>query len=632
VFDIAVDGHPFNIDWEPDAFGVARMRRETIPLLRQQADQSVAPGEASLNPEGFWRRNMESWHHGAGQAHRDRLDSDPYRFHQSYGVDIWTKYELGPLFSTARKRTSSDNNVQVIAVNGVMHIVDGSDTYYTANPTAGTPTFTAMSIRAGEAANSIANNTSGQPICTDGATLYVIFTDGIHTATGSTSGTAAHYADDPAGKHYSCIGFAKGRLMAAADNKIYNVIAGGAAPAALFTHSNPNARWTAFADGNTMIYAAATGISSGEVYKIPIKSDASGLDTPSPAMPALPPGEYVLSMRGGLGFLALGTSRGVRICAADTAGNLFVGPLIPTQRPGSRPSDPYCPVYGLCYGSPSFLYATDNLLTSQYLGTNGAGLVKLDLAQEVNLLPPYASDLLVNQGGSGIPTTVEVIPSGSGAGILVFAVANQGFYVQGTSYVIAGALDTGFVTFALPDKKIPIQVDAEVRITSPATIALGVAIDGTGTTYSGGDTFPTVATYTSADMNPETSLLGAPVNAAQMRRMEWRITLGSDGTGLPTLRHLGWRAEPCADGGLRIWVPVLTYETIEVNGTEVTFDPEVLLAALDALRRERTPVPYQHGKVTETVILEDYEQRSHHETVDGYETNGTILLQLKKVA
>ena len=61
-YPVALGGRGFLLDLASEQF-----RAESIPLLRQQADQSEQPGEGSVNPEDLWRRMASTWRLGAGQ-------------------------------------------------------------------------------------------------------------------------------------------------------------------------------------------------------------------------------------------------------------------------------------------------------------------------------------------------------------------------------------------------------------------------------------------------------------------------------------------------------------------------------------------------------------------------------------
>lgn len=622
-YEVALNGRPYNIDWEADAFGVAKLRRETIPLLRQQADQSAAPGEASLNPEGFWRRVWDSWHHGMGQSHRDRPDSDPYRFRYSKGIDCWTKYELKLLNDVVRVRSSTNPNIVLINVGGAyLYITDGTDVYWTSDSL---PPFTwhAASIRAGETAATLNASGGTRALASDGSTVYCVFTDGIHsTAAGASVST--HYADNPASA-YRCLGFVKGRLMAGAGASIYNIVAAGAAPAALYTHPSSACKWSGFAEGPTHIYAAGGTPGHAVVMKMAMKADGSGLDVPSDASVALPAGEGISCIFGAVGLIFIGTTAGWRVCEPDANGNLTIGPPIPIVSPGS--STPIAPL--AMAARDRFVFVGD----SQSNGAGGAGLGRGDLSEFIApLAPAYNSDIFTTQPGAADVTAIDVY-----ADALVFAApsATGGVYMQDNftpTYVDEGTIDFGITSFGLPDNKIPISIDTQYNLFyTGLSHTSKLALDGMGPGF--GDVFETVAAHAHGDTATETSLIGAPIDGAAAKHFEIQETLAtSSTTHTPKITRETLKIEPAADGGRRLWVPVLLYERLVVDGAEVAQDPAAELAYIDALRRARTPAPYQEGKETLTVILEDYEYRAHHRTGDGYETNGTALLQLKEVA
>ena len=63
IYPLALDGIGFLVDDKQEG----EWHDESIPVLRQQFDQSSSPSENSLNPEALWRRSVDSWHKGAGQ-------------------------------------------------------------------------------------------------------------------------------------------------------------------------------------------------------------------------------------------------------------------------------------------------------------------------------------------------------------------------------------------------------------------------------------------------------------------------------------------------------------------------------------------------------------------------------------
>jgi hypothetical protein len=130
VLPCAINGRPYLC--EPT------YKRETLPVIRQQADTGEAPGEHSLNPQGLWRRSRETFHHGAGQVFCDAKDSDEARFRASKGIDPWTRGELSLLNKTVKVWSSANTNLALLALNGslgtYLYIADGNELYWNEQP------------------------------------------------------------------------------------------------------------------------------------------------------------------------------------------------------------------------------------------------------------------------------------------------------------------------------------------------------------------------------------------------------------------------------------------------------------------------------------------------------------------
>jgi hypothetical protein len=100
VAQVAIAGHGYII--EPSKYS-----RVTVPLRRESTDQSVVPGEQSLNTSSAWRRSQNNWFLGAGQEYLDNLfafvsvyvhsgeePSVRTRFWRSKGVNPWVEGAL----------------------------------------------------------------------------------------------------------------------------------------------------------------------------------------------------------------------------------------------------------------------------------------------------------------------------------------------------------------------------------------------------------------------------------------------------------------------------------------------------------------------------------------------------------
>ena len=99
---------PVELNGETYAIDTTMYRRTTVPVSRQQRDNSREPGENTLDTTGAWVRSQTDWSYGAGQLYLDNEDSDRRRFYSSLGVDIWTKGEITLLSDTEDTSPSTD--------------------------------------------------------------------------------------------------------------------------------------------------------------------------------------------------------------------------------------------------------------------------------------------------------------------------------------------------------------------------------------------------------------------------------------------------------------------------------------------------------------------------------------------
>lgn len=187
---VAIAGHPYIID-------PAKYQRVTVPLRRESTDESVEPGEQTLNTGGAWRRSQDNWFLGAGQAYLDNRfafvsvyvhsGEDPSvrtRFWRSKGVNPWNEGALSLLPMQEKKATIGAGGL-CCTVGPYLYMWDGTNLKYTANPSVATPTFTTVTAPGGGSWPTVTSMT------TDGTNLYLALgTHGIASTVGG-SGSAA---------------------------------------------------------------------------------------------------------------------------------------------------------------------------------------------------------------------------------------------------------------------------------------------------------------------------------------------------------------------------------------------------------------------------------------------------------
>lgn len=643
LYDCALNGRPYMLDLNSNAF-----MHETVPLIRNQADQSSSPSEETINPEDLWRRSQDTWHDGAGQAYVDRADSDPARYFTSKGVDPWSKWHLSLLNDTTKIAAITGPNPILLTAGDFLYVIDdtsvrftnsvssassvpvwvgsgehGSATYTVGDvvrptvdngflyecTTAGTagvteptwPTTPSNTVADGAVVwTCLAGSTavtfttvSGlaggiQAATTDGYTVYIATSTGLFTtARGDPTATTPG-----SNQNFTLLRYVKGRLMAAGTtttSPTYSIFDAGTSATALMTHGNPDFTWVDFAEGQLVIYAAGYSGDKSIIYRISVTPDGSALSAPIVAA-ELPDGEIVRSLDGYLGFLMIGSDKGVRFATAESSGNLTLGSLIPSDNPVLcfEPQDRFC-WYGL----------------TNYDSTS-TGLGRLDLsALTAANTPAYASDLMTT--GQGAVTSIVTFQESR-----VFAVAGLGVYQETSSALPSGTLETGEITYRLPDDKVAMFVD--VRSTGTVTVELS----------ADGGPYTTIGTGTSV-----------PIGAVRAERFGLRITLTSD-VGV-SAELLSWtlRAYPTATTVRVITVPLLLHETLDLhNGDKGKCDPVVELAAVDAIRSSHNVVTWQEGASAYDVIVDDYQWRpyslmSQDSGFKGWQ--GTLVVKLKEM-
>lgn len=580
LFDMSVNGRTYM--WDMKYVAEGQFARDSIALLKDQQDTGTF-GEQSLNPAEFPRRAHDSWHKGAGQTHVDRPESDPLRFRSSKGMNVWEKWKLSLLPDVSQQTSSAQTNLAVLTAGSYLYEVDGQQVYHR-SAIDGARTSSVIHVAEGA--------TTVQSITTDGYYVYAALgTNGVHRTVRGAA-TSSHYSDLQA----ELLGYAKGRLMAAIDNVLYNITASGAAPAALFTHPNTDWTWVGFADGRNVIYSAGYSGDKSFIYKTSVKADGTALDIPTVAG-TLPDGEIVRAIHGYLTFLLIGTDKGVRFAVQDDNGDLTIGALIETGAVR-------------CFeGQDRFVwFGWDN-----YDATS-TGLGRLDLTVLNGSAPSYASDLMATGQGS-------VLSVCTFAEKRVFAVSGLGIYAEDTDLVASGTLDTGFITFGIPDTKVAQTVDIR---TEPLAGSVAVSISADG------GTFTSLGTHGTAGST--SSVIPAAQTVGETIELRWASSRSStDTTTGPVITRTTLEANPAPGRGQFVTYPILLHHKVTTaNGSTHTYNPRTEREALDAMEAAGRPVTVQTGEGAETVTLEDHRWIAKGYTPDRTAIEGTFLARFKR--
>ena len=465
-YDCAIGGLPFFLAISNDR----QYKRQTAPYKKEQFDNSREPGEQSLT--GWWIRSQSSFHRGQGITFFDPSAGEEvdYRFKDSQGVDVWTKGQVTLLkkVNAGHVTAASTQKLRSIRYNNTDAVLslDGYDVD--------------KILSDGTAVDFIDYNTGTDDpvfsICDDGTTAYWVTNDldsGTNkghvykkalTATSATADTLMFNINSylfTDGK--VVMDWVKGRIILAADNKVYELTPSTSSlPTPIFTHPNTSYTFTSIAESGAAIYVAGYSGVQSSIYKFTL-STAGAITSLSSAVVAaeMPRGEIIYSMKYYLGYMLIGTSKGVRAATVSVDdGSISYGPLIVETAQ---------PVYDFAFRD-RFVWAT--------AGVNAnAGLIRLDLGEQISPLRfAYANDVFTS-------TTTNTTTSCAFLGTsnrIVFTAATSFHFVESlTEYVTDGYLQTGFIRYGTLEPKNFKRVRARGDYSSGGMIISPVASDNT---------------------------------------------------------------------------------------------------------------------------------------------------------
>ena len=458
-YDVAIGGEPFFMvptDQNP-------YQRETAPYRKDQFDNGKEPGEQSLT--GWWIRSQSSFHVGSGIKFYDPStgETSPYRFADSQGVDVWTKGQVTLL------KEMDENHETLTAVTGTDH--QHANQHVRPIQYGGT---NAVLLHDGYDVDKIVpgaspvhfidyNSGSAEPvyaICDDGVYAYWVTNavaggaNKIHMykkllTDNTTTIPSPMFTATGVVIVYAAMEFVKDRIVLCVNNAVYEISPNASAlPAAVYTNPNVNYHYTSIAASGPAIYTAGhSGIYSTIQKYTLITSGATAGQMPTLSQAAvaaeLPSGEIVEKIYYYLGYMLIGTSKGVRVSTInDQDGSLAYGPLI---------FESSQPVYDFACRD-RFAWCASGI------GSVDAGLIRIDLGQNILDEPlrfAYANDLQVAQTTTHFTTGVSFIGATNRLAFCTeFEVTNGAIYTESATVLrTSGYLTTGAIRYGTLEPK-----------------------------------------------------------------------------------------------------------------------------------------------------------------------------------
>ena len=547
-YDFAIGGIPFLAGiTEKDPY-----IRSTAQFRKNQFDSLRDPGEQSLST--WWLRSQSSFHTGAGinfydpfaNPYSPTLGSNSYRYDKSLGVETFDTEGQVTLLNRPNltQTTTSATEIFSVQVSGADRILvhDGAAIKLTDGTTSGMTT-----LSSGVSSTIYAS-------CSDGTKAYYI--DAAHIVSVPLTGGSTSAVRNISGTVTSAkMAYVKERLIVGINNAIYEVPAtggGGSMPSPLYTHPDPNWRWTGIAEGGTAIYASGYVGTQSSVVKFTL--DNSGvLPTLTSAITAVvvPDGEIINNIYIHLmAYIIIGTSKGVRIGAIDNQGAITYGGLM---------IDTDYPIRGMM-GHDSYIYCAgtfDNIVD----GALYPGVYVINLGSEISAgtfqfaysthvyAEAYTNHNAVDVCFLGNTTQLAFLV---GTAVKTIQPAATSLWVQSaTELYPSGWLQTGYIRYNTLEQK------NFKRIVGRGNYANGSM---TISTHDLGGNLYDAVSYDASIGNPEVTIT-QPTGAQDALGL--RFTLyrdGTDNTLGPVFKGYQLKAVPASPRTRIIKAPLLCYD------------------------------------------------------------------------
>lgn len=242
--------------------------------------------------------------------------------------------------------------------------------------------------------------------------------------------------------------YTKERIVLCLNNAVYELAANASSlPTAVYTHPVADFTYTSITSSGAAIYCTGYSGSQSNIQKFTLTT-AGAMPTLTSAITAaeMPSGELIFKIYYYLGYMAIGTSKGVRIAAVADDGSIAYGPLIFESEQ---------PVYDFA-ARDKYIWCATNV--------DGApGTTRLDLGtQIISLVFPYAWDTYYYPETAGDRITGRYTTACAfidGTDTLTFTTnytsSNGSVYIENSSRLVyQGFIQTGYIRYNTLENKI----------------------------------------------------------------------------------------------------------------------------------------------------------------------------------
>lgn len=596
---VAINGRVYPIDT-----GSNRYSQRAIDVLQQR--NTADNRDLLLLPQNIWRQQTYAWNSGAGQSNLDRDDAIQSRYEDSFGIDPWTKWRFSLLNETAELRSiTNSNGIFLTDHNGYLVVVNGNMTYWYED-------YQTLTASVSIGPNTIID------IADRGAPILALNDQGYIYQLDSPTGTATQYYNN-ALTGANMIAWEKDYLLCG-HNNVLKWVKNNNQTTTIYTHPDSSFRWKGAAEGSQAIYLLGGVGDKWVIHKVTIKDDGTGLN-PAIVAAQLPDGEIGYSIDSYLGFVFIGTNKGVRMAQADANGDLTLGAIIPTSQPVRcfEGQDRFV-WYGISSMNPG--YVTVNNDQADVFPTSpvpGLGRMDLTTFTVTSLTPAYANDIAAWSEAAANVTSVKTF-----LGKRVFAVAGAGVFYETDTKVPGGWLTQGIMSFSVEDLKSALYMQVKWVPDCAGRLFLDLSFDSAP--YS---RYARLSVSGDSIRSDNINLYGTKFSRVNVRFVMTRCHIDNTKGPIPTRWEL--RAFPVKGKASRWDVPVILADDVEINGMVEARDPLADKNALLRLIQDGVIFQYQESGQSYQVLARDFIWQPERLSTTGNGWQGTFLIVLEEV-
>lgn len=595
---VAVNGRIYPIDTASN-----RYAQRNLDVLQQR--NTTDNRDVLLLPQNVWRQQIYNWASGAGQSNLDRDDAIQSRYEASFGVDPWTTWQINLLPQTEELDALTGQS-WLSLVAGDLVVVNDDQSYWYSD-------FGTMS------ASVSVGSVGTVDVAEKAPTLITLNSDGyIYEVTDSSASATLYY--NTALTDANMITWVKDYLLVGHKNVLKWVKTGNVVTT-IYTHPDPGFRWVAGCEGPQAIYLLGGLGDQYVVHKVTIKDDGTGLN-PAIVAVELPDGEIGYEIGEYLGFVFIGTDKGVRMAQPTGNADLTLGAIIPTDDPVRcfEGQDRFV-WYGVSSMDPGYV-PVGNDQGNVFPTSPVPGLGRMDLTTFTTtpLTPAYANDISVwTEAAANVTSCVTFL------GKRVFAVTDAGVYYEGADKVEGGWLTQGTMSFSVEDLKSALYMQLKwIPGTANARIFLDLSFDSTA--YG---RYARLNATTTTIRSDNINLAGVKFSRVNLRYVLLRSE--TDATQGPVPTRWEFRAFPVKGKASRWDVPLILADEVDINGMIEARNPVTDKNALIGLIQNGTVFQYQESNQSYQVLARDFIWQPERLSSTGNGWQGTFLIVLEEV-